>query len=91
MLVILILEKWLNVDVLWGPVVHFSLVIRAICSRGCPLYGLCGPFCCDRLTTVNMLVGVGVGLVSCQVLTSAEATGPPVGGTGSLAMKPASS
>lgn len=40
---------------------------------------------------MNMLVGVGVGLVSCQVLTSAEATGPPVGGTGSLAMKPASS
>ena len=40
---------------------------------------------------MNMLVGVGVGLVRCQALTGAEATGPGVGGTGSLAMKPVSS
>ena len=37
---------------------------------------------------MNMLVGVGVGLVRCQALTGAEATVPLVGRTGSLAMKP---
>ena len=35
--------------VLCIPAVHSPLVTQAMCSRGSPLRGLCGPFCCGRL------------------------------------------
>ena len=54
----LILEKWPFIgDILCIQAMCSSLVIRAICSRGAPMW-LHTPFCCDRLTMMDGLVGV---------------------------------
>ena len=45
------------------PAVHPSVFTRAACYRGARLCGLCGPFCCGRLTAVGSLEGVAGLLV----------------------------
>ena len=54
----MILEKRSFVgDILCFPAVHSPLVTRTICSRA-HLCGLCGSFCCGRLTAIGGLVGM---------------------------------
>ena len=45
---------------------HFPLITRAVISSNVFFYGLYGSFCCGRLATVDVLIGVAVSsLVNC--------------------------